>query len=184
MCPTRTWTRRAACSRASPESRCATPVPARCQRGPTTSSACCMAAIGARSRTNSMRWARAPGSPGMRMRGSSRARRSSRAAPAISLRRHSMDDLDRAIVDRLQSGFPVCERPFLEAARALGTTEDELIARIDRLLRDETLTRFGPLFQVERMGGTFTLAAMSVPEARFDATVAAVNALPEVAHNY
>jgi DNA-binding Lrp family transcriptional regulator len=95
-----------------------------------------------------------------------------------------MDDLDRAIVDRLQSGFPVCERPFLEAARALGTTEDELIARIDRLLRDETLTRFGPLFQVERMGGTFTLAAMSVPEARFDATVAAVNALPEVAHNY
>ena len=39
-----------------------------------------------------------------------------------------MDELDRAIVDRLQTGFPVCERPFLEAARALGTTEDKLIA--------------------------------------------------------
>jgi len=95
-----------------------------------------------------------------------------------------MDDLDRAIVDRLQTGFPVCERPFLEAARGLGTTEDDLIARIDRLLRDGTLTRFGPLFQVERMGGVFTLAAMSVPEDRFEATAAAVNALPEVAHNY
>ena len=95
-----------------------------------------------------------------------------------------MDDLDRLIVDRLQTGFPVCERPFLEAGRALGTTEDDLIARIDRLLRAGTLTRFGPLFQVERMGGAFTLAAMSVPVAEFEHTAAAVNALPEVAHNY
>lgn len=95
-----------------------------------------------------------------------------------------MDELDRAIVDRLQTGFPVCERPFLEAARTLGTTEDELIARIDRLLRAGTLTRFGPLFQVERMGGAFTLAAMSVPPSQFEPTAAAVNAFPEVAHNY
>jgi DNA-binding Lrp family transcriptional regulator len=95
-----------------------------------------------------------------------------------------MDELDRAIIDRLQTGFPVCERPFLETAEALGTTEDELITRIDRLLREGTLTRFGPLFQVERMGGAFTLAAMSVPENRFDQIAAAVNALPEVAHNY
>jgi DNA-binding Lrp family transcriptional regulator len=95
-----------------------------------------------------------------------------------------MDDLDRAIVDHLQTGFPVCERPFLQAAQALGTTEEDLIARIDRLLRAGTLTRFGPLFQIERMGGAFTLAAMSVPAAEFDATAAAVNAFPEVAHNY
>ena len=95
-----------------------------------------------------------------------------------------MDDLDRAIVDRLQTGFPVCERPFLEAARALGTTEDDLIARIDRLLRNGALTRFGPLFHVERMGGAFTLAAMAVPQDQFEPTAAAVNAFPEVAHNY
>ncbi|HKU85261.1 MAG TPA: AsnC family transcriptional regulator [Casimicrobiaceae bacterium] len=95
-----------------------------------------------------------------------------------------MDKLDRAIVDRLQTGFPVCERPFLEAADSLGTTEDELIARIDRLLRAGTLTRFGPLFQIERMGGVFTLAAICVPAAEFERTAAAVNALPEVAHNY
>lgn len=95
-----------------------------------------------------------------------------------------MDELDRAIVDRLQAGFPVSERPFLEAAQSLGTTEDELIARIDRLLRAGTLTRFGPLFQIERMGGAFTLAAMPVPQGEFDAVASVVNALPEVAHNY
>ena len=95
-----------------------------------------------------------------------------------------MDDIDRAIIDRLQTGFPVCERPFLVAAQMLGTSEDDIIARIDRLLRSGTLTRFGPLFQVERMGGAFTLAAMRVSADRFDATAACVNAMPEVAHNY
>jgi siroheme decarboxylase len=95
-----------------------------------------------------------------------------------------MDELDRAIVDRLQTGFPVSERPFREAAGSLGTTEDDLIARIDRLLHEGTLTRFGPLFQVERMGGALTLAAISVPAELFDDTAAAVNAFPQVAHNY
>ena len=95
-----------------------------------------------------------------------------------------MDELDRCIVDTLQDALPVCERPFREAAEALGTTESELIARVDRLLADGTLTRFGPLFQVERMGGAFTLAAIEVPQERFDEVAAIINALPEVAHNY
>ena len=69
-----------------------------------------------------------------------------------------MDDLDRRIVNTLQDHFPVCERPFRAAAAALGTTEDELIARVDRLLAEGTLTRFGPLFQIERMGGAFVRA--------------------------
>jgi DNA-binding Lrp family transcriptional regulator len=95
-----------------------------------------------------------------------------------------VDELDRCIVDTLQDAFPVCERPFRAAAEALGTTESELIARVDRLLADGTLSRFGPLFQVERMGGAFTLAAMQVSQERFDEVAAIVNALPEVAHNY
>ncbi|HEX8010641.1 MAG TPA: AsnC family transcriptional regulator [Casimicrobiaceae bacterium] len=95
-----------------------------------------------------------------------------------------MDELDRRIVNTLQHRFPVCERPFRAAATELGTTEEKLIARVDRLLAEGTLTRFGPLFQVERMGGAFTLAAMSVPPERFDKVAEVVNSFPEVAHNY
>jgi DNA-binding Lrp family transcriptional regulator len=40
------------------------------------------------------------------------------------------------------------------------------------------------LFQIERVGGRFVLAAMQVPEDRFDAVASQVNAMPEVAHNY
>jgi siroheme decarboxylase len=96
----------------------------------------------------------------------------------------TMDATDRRIVNALHGGLPVCERPYLVAAAALGLTEDDLIARLDRLLAEGTLTRFGPLFDAAVLGGAFTLAAMQVPAADFDRVVAAVNALPEVAHNY
>lgn len=95
-----------------------------------------------------------------------------------------MDDIDRAILNNLQGGFPLCERPFAHAAAPLGLTEDALIARLRGLCADGTLSRFGPLFNAERLGGAVTLAALSVPEARFDAVAALVNAHPEVAHNY
>lgn len=95
-----------------------------------------------------------------------------------------MDGIDRSIINRLQDGFPVCERPYQAMAELLGLEESQLIARLERLLADKTLTRFGPMYQIERMGGAFSLAAMSVPEADFDRVAAIVNAMPEVAHNY
>ena len=108
--------------------------------------------------------------------------------PSSRLRRWAtdvaLDVIDRRIVDALQGGFPVCERPFLAAAEELGLDEDTLIARIDALLADGTLTRFGPLFDAQRLGGAFTLAAMQVPADDYDRVAAQVNALPEVAHNY
>jgi siroheme decarboxylase len=45
-----------------------------------------------------------------------------------------MDELDRHIVNSLQDGFPLCERPFADMARELGTTEDELLSRLKALL--------------------------------------------------
>ncbi len=95
-----------------------------------------------------------------------------------------MDELDRAIVNGLQGGFPVCERPFAEAAARLGTDEATLIARLEALLADGTLTRFGPLFDAVALGGAFTLCALAVPPGDFERVAAIVNAFPEVAHNY
>jgi DNA-binding Lrp family transcriptional regulator len=96
----------------------------------------------------------------------------------------TLDDTDRAIIDRLQGDFPICEQPYAEAASALGISEDDLLARLQRMLDARVLTRFGPMFQVERMGGAFVLAAMRVAENEWERVLAAVNAFPEVAHNY
>lgn len=95
-----------------------------------------------------------------------------------------MDDLDRAIVNALQGGFPLSDRPFLDTANALGASEDDMIARIARMLEEGTLTRFGPLYHAERAGGAFTLTAMLVPEADFERIAEIVNRHPQVAHNY
>jgi DNA-binding Lrp family transcriptional regulator len=95
-----------------------------------------------------------------------------------------LDAIDRSIINTLQGGFPVADEPFRTVAERLGLDEATLIARIARMLDENILTRFGPMFQVERMGGAFALAALAVPEADFERVADRVNALPEVAHNY
>lgn len=91
---------------------------------------------------------------------------------------------DAALLKRLHGGFPLVDRPFAAVGAELGLAEDEVIERLRGLLSQGVLTRFGPLFQIERAGGCFVLAAMAVPQERFDEVTRAVNARPEVAHNY
>ena len=95
-----------------------------------------------------------------------------------------MDDIDRALINNLQGGLPICERPYREAAQRIGLDENALLARLARMLKSGDLTRIGPLFQIEKMGGAFTLAALHADESDFERVALCVNALPEVAHNY
>jgi len=91
---------------------------------------------------------------------------------------------DARLIERLHGGFPLSDRPFADLAAELGAGEDEVIERLRRLLANGALTRFGPLFQIERAGGQFVLAAIAVPLERYDAVAAQVNGFSEVAHNY
>lgn len=95
-----------------------------------------------------------------------------------------LDPVDAALIRHLHGGFPLSAAPYAEVAADLGLTEAEVLARLQRLLADGTLSRFGPLYQIERAGGQFVLAALQVPEDRFDDVAEIVNAFPEVAHNY
>ena len=92
--------------------------------------------------------------------------------------------IDRALINRLQRGLPIVPQPYAAVAAELGLTESDLLARLQRLLDTGILSRFGPMFQIERAGGRFTLAAIAVPPERFEDVAAIVNAFPEVAHNY
>lgn len=92
--------------------------------------------------------------------------------------------LDRRIINALQGDFPICDEPYRVVAEKLGLSEDELLTRLQIMLDQRVLTRFGPMFQVERMGGSFVLAALAVPEERFTEVTDIVNQLPEIAHNY
>lgn len=95
-----------------------------------------------------------------------------------------LDDADRRLINHLHGGFPLCAQPYAEVGQQLGLSEQDVIARLDRLLHEGWLTRFGPLFQIEAAGGQFILAALAAPEDRFEAVAQIVNAQTEVAHNY
>ena len=94
-----------------------------------------------------------------------------------------LDVLDRRLIDSYQRGLPVCSRPFQAVAERLGTTEAEVIARLERLQALDVLSRVGPVFDHARAGASL-LAAVAVPEAERDAFAELINAAPGVNHNY
>jgi DNA-binding Lrp family transcriptional regulator len=95
-----------------------------------------------------------------------------------------LDTVDRAIINTLQGGFPLTHAPYADCAARIGISEDDLLKRLKALLDGGYLSRFGPMFNADRMGGRFCLCAMAVPEARWDEVAAKVNGYAEVAHNY
>lgn len=95
-----------------------------------------------------------------------------------------MDEIDKQIINTLQDSFPICDTPYQQVAAQLGLGERDLIDRLKALLDNGTLTRFGPLYNAEQMGGALTLAAVKAPKERYDKITAIINAFPEVAHNY
>jgi len=95
-----------------------------------------------------------------------------------------MDETDRLIINSLQGDFPITDRPYRQISEQLGISEDALLNRLESLLEDRTLTRFGPMYDIQKLGGSFSLCAIRVPAERFVEVTEIVNSFSEVAHNY
>ncbi len=96
----------------------------------------------------------------------------------------NLTEIEKRVINNLQGGFPVCARPFLQAASDLDMTEDALMQTIEDLLERNIISRFGPLFDIEKTGGAFCLCAISTAENDWQQTADILNSLAEVAHNY
>ncbi|WP_232702865.1 siroheme decarboxylase subunit beta [Halobacterium wangiae] len=97
--------------------------------------------------------------------------------------RERLDDTDARLVDEYQSGFPVRERPFQAVAAALGTTEADVVERVERLSDEGVFRRFGAVLNPPVIGSS-TLAAVRAPEDRFDEVADVINGYRQVNHNY
>lgn len=93
-------------------------------------------------------------------------------------------EVERAVINRLQTGLPLVRSPYAAVAVELGMTEQALLQTLQDLLDRRILTRFGPMFHAGEMGGGLTLAAMRIPQQDFESVTEKVNAFDEVAHNY
>ena len=95
-----------------------------------------------------------------------------------------LSSLEKQLINLLQHGLPVCERPFAQIAKEISSTEQAVIECLTKLRSEKVLTRFGPMFDAASLGGAFTLAALAVPEADFDFVTEQVNSFEQIAHNY
>ena len=95
-----------------------------------------------------------------------------------------LDNLDRNLLNIIQSDFPLTTEPYKTLAEALGTSEDEVLDRLSRLIEDMTIRRLGGIFDSRRLGYTGTLCALKVPPEKVDFTAGVVNSYPGVTHNY
>jgi DNA-binding Lrp family transcriptional regulator len=103
-----------------------------------------------------------------------------------TLRQEKVDlsAFERLLINQLQEGFPLTPQPFHDLALQLHCEPEAILATIEELLERGVLTRFGPLLNIEQLGGVFSLCALEVPEQRFEEVTAQVNGFDEVAHNY
>jgi DNA-binding Lrp family transcriptional regulator len=96
----------------------------------------------------------------------------------------SLDDLDRAILNEIQSHFPIVPRPYEEVGRRVGAPEAEVIRRVRAMVAADVIRRIGANFTSRKLGYTSTLCAAQVPAEKLEQFVAAVNRYPGVTHNY
>ena len=95
-----------------------------------------------------------------------------------------MDDIDRAIINEIQSDFPLTARPFRELGNRFKLSEDEILGRVKRLKEEGVIRRIGGNFNSKKLNFTSTLCAAKVPEEKMVDFVEAVNRYPGVTHNY
>lgn len=95
-----------------------------------------------------------------------------------------VDDIDLKLMNLLQEGIPITERPFDVMGEKLGISGDETLARVKKLNEEDRFRRIGPSIAPRKVGYTSTLVAARVPEEAFDSTVAFINRYPHITHNY
>ena len=98
--------------------------------------------------------------------------------------RTHLDDLDRAILNEIQSNFPLVPRPYAEMGKRVGAKEEEVLARVQALYEAGVIRRIGANFTSRKLGYTSTLCAARVPPEKLARFAAVVNRYPGVTHNY
>ena len=95
-----------------------------------------------------------------------------------------MDDLDRSIINIIQSDFPIAPRPYAEVAKRLDLPEEDILERVRALKEEGIIRRIGASFNSRKLDFSSTLCAARVPEEKVEAFVKTVNRFPGVTHNY
>ncbi|HEX2704095.1 MAG TPA: Lrp/AsnC family transcriptional regulator [Solirubrobacteraceae bacterium] len=96
----------------------------------------------------------------------------------------ALDDLDRKLLNLMQGSFPLDSRPYRAVAALAGITEEQVLGRVQRLLKERIIRQVTPIYDTRALGyGSMLVAAKVDPEHPWRAAEL-INAHPGVSHNY
>lgn len=96
-----------------------------------------------------------------------------------------MDEIDKKLLKSAQDGIPIVSEPFKQIAKELSLPEEEVLRRLDNLLKDGVIRRFGASIGHRAIGITANaMCTWNVPEERVETVGAIMAGFPEVTHCY
>ena len=104
--------------------------------------------------------------------------------PALARAAVSLDESDRLLLNEMQAGIPIVERPYRALGERVGLSESEVLSRVDRLRAVRVIRQIGGIFDTTSLGYQSTLVAARCPADRLETAAAIINAHPGVTHNY
>ncbi|HET6455642.1 MAG TPA: AsnC family transcriptional regulator [Armatimonadota bacterium] len=95
-----------------------------------------------------------------------------------------MDEVDKGLLNIIQTDFPIASRPYQVLGERLGISEEEALGRVRALVESGIIRRIGPSFDTRKLGHVSTLVAAKVPAERLEEVAGIVSSFPQVTHNY
>ena len=95
-----------------------------------------------------------------------------------------LDEIDKQLMNLLQSSFPLDPEPFALLAAEAELDLDDVLTRTQRLLDGRIIREITPIFDTRALGYESMLVAAKVDSENPQRAAAAVNAHPGVSHNY
>jgi siroheme decarboxylase len=116
------------------------------------------------------------------------ATRLERAAPKVRSRSEGaavpLEEVDKRLLNLLQSRFPLEPTPFAAVAGEAGLSEQEVMERTSRLLEKRIIREITPIFDTPALGYSSMLVAAKVDDGNPQRAARIINEHPGVSHNY
>jgi len=92
--------------------------------------------------------------------------------------------LENELLFQMQNSFPITEKPFEVIAKALNSTEKEVLEMVQKLKDNKIIRQTSAIFDTKRLGYKSSLVAFKVDADKVDEAAAIINKHPGVSHNY
>lgn len=96
----------------------------------------------------------------------------------------AFQQVERELLNIVQSDFPLVEQPFKAIGEQLELSEEEVIDLVADLKKKNVIRQISAIFDTRRLGYKTSLVAMQFSDDMLEAGAARINEHPGVSHNY